>query len=1162
MKKIVSWVLILCTAAAFFTLPGVYAEDREKDENKAAVEIASAEDFDKLRKDLFADAKLTCDLTLPADWRPVGTLDEPYAGTFDGCGHTVTFALDKKESGGTALVGLFGCVSGSIRRLRLTGTLKTTVTSGCVGSAAAVLTAGGSLFSCTSEVKIEATCRASSAVGGLVGAVWFSGAENDGSLTYCRNEGAITATVTTTAASDGGPLSVGTTGALGGLLGFIADNAHATVEKCANDGKIEVKGGKYNVGGIVGQTCVNSSATGAEIYECVNRGDINVYRLAGERAAGIIGYIKSGVIECCCNFGQVSAWTDDGKTVSRVGYGTHYGIFGYANLGAGNRLSVKYCFNASPRPEEAEIGVLRNPSYGEFENYYLGGREEYELELNAANVGAGSPGKMYRDGAELTALIVSDSGGRYQAAAGSAYPALTCETGKKAPLSGEISFFGCVREKTGSFDLRLIVHAEKEIAGGRLEAAFVLEDGSTRTEYLIVGADMPPAGKIYAANTPYLPEEGCLFYTKTFEDLPYKDFREVKLTYVKNGETVKSASAAYGAFIKETAQSETGLDGLPSYPDGTASKVYNAGPGLENDKTARTKTDCKEVVISGTTAESFAAYLKTLGQQGYEKTFENKIGSNRYAEFVKDGALYYLYYTNGSKETRVIRDRAGTARVTALQGGEGTVEPLLYQYAIDYTKGTGQTSGRDFWEIDCGMFYIIRLADNTLFLIDGGHKRQTSVAALEALDGFLHEITGTPAGEKVTITGWFFSHAHGDHVYLGHAFLEKYHDLYDLRAVYCNFPSYPTVSSGYDAGTFLLKDTVNLYYPSCDCYKLHTGQTFALPGVGFEVLYTHEDAVAKETGKTTVSDFNDTSTVLRVGINGKTVLFLGDASGVTEAKLLRSYSKKFLKSDAVQMAHHAINSLPNLYSAIAAPLILCPNSKENADSHAANRQGAISAAGNAFKGILYGGEYTYRLSFGGEEIEYEIDRAVYSAGLRIAKPAEAETFTGEEQAETPLDKSVLAGLEDLSSLIIDKSGFGTPGTKADEAPQVLFDGSVSTKWCANTSASAYVTFRTKAPVCVSAYALYAGDDTAAHAGRNPKCWSLWGSADGENWVLLDGVRDGQMNKANYSASIYRADGEGAYIWFALSIHSFADGGRTVQLSELKLYGTVYGGESV
>ena len=182
---------------------------------------------------------------------------------------------------------------------------------------------------------------------------------------------------------------------------------------------------------------------------------------------------------------------------------------------------------------------------------------------------------------------------------------------------------------------------------------------------------------------------------------------------------------------------------------------------------------------------------------------------------------------------------------------------------------------------------------------------------------------------------------------------------------------------------------------------------------------------------------------------------------------------------------------------------------------------------------------------------------IYTDGFYFDLPETLAVFGGNAEEEKPVDRSLISGMTDLSAYIYDKSCAGTPGTKADEAPQRIFDGSTASKWCETTTATPYVAFRTKTPVYLSAYAFCAGNDTASHTDRNPKCWTLWGSADGENWVPLDSVYNGQMKTSNYSQSVYLAnESTPACSYFVLTIHALNGSGSTMQISELSLYGTV------
>lgn len=108
---------------------------------------------------------------------------------------------------------------------------------------------------------------------------------------------------------------------------------------------------------------------------------------------------------------------------------------------------------------------------------------------------------------------------------------------------------------------------------------------------------------------------------------------------------------------------------------------------------------------------------------------------------------------------RVIEDRASTAlpefsntyefaspqntpdSAAACEGGESAE---IYQYGLYYDPRNGHSPTTT----NCGMFYIIRLSDNRLVMIDGGDCMQCSVEALEGMYRFLRRITGTAEGEN------------------------------------------------------------------------------------------------------------------------------------------------------------------------------------------------------------------------------------------------------------------------------------------------------------------------------------------------------------------------------------------------------------------------------
>ncbi len=1095
------------------------------------------------------------DLSGQKNWTPIGTAAKPFSGNFNGNGHVIKLGISGSYTSDDSLVGLFGAVSGSITNLVVSGSINVTVKRAAIGGIAAALTDGGSIYNCTSNLTLTVTSSGQPEVGGIVGVVLASVAETDGKVEQCRALGSINAKVSSTAAGTGS-MGDGTNGAIGGLVGFSANGAMVAIEYSVNESTITVDGGSCNVGGILGQTSVNNDLSTANILCCANKGNITIKNLKGERAAGIIGYIRSGKIIACYNTASIIAYSDSGNTVSTNGYGTYYGIFGYANLGTGHTIAVEYCYNASPKALEAEICVVRNASSGTFKNFYMSGRDEYELKLNASNVSAGTAGTTFSSASDLyTKMQNTDAKNYYVQNPNGGYPLLKCEVPVTMTNTSSFAAYVSAREGESSNDLRFVVSADsaklKSYKQVTLKVSF---QGVSTTKTYTLGSELTAIACVTAGGVTYQPASGDALYSAVFLNAPYDGWTSVTATITADGKQVFSATTPYTSLFKAATPvsfaSYSDFKALPDYPDGTAAKtVYNAGPGNANDKTSTTSTDSKMLVISGTKKASYTRYLEKLTAAGFKKVSENTVESNLFAEFTYNGQFYYIYYTDYNKQVRIILDKSSTKLPSSINtdaAAGGTTE--LYQYSLDYTEGTGTYSPDDYWKIDCGMCYIIKFADNSLFIIDGGHERQASDAAMKAFYEFLCSITGTSSTGKLNIVGWFYSHAHGDHVYVGHKFLETYHDKVNVSCTYFNFPSYQVMSSGYDSNTFKMKDTLNKYYPNCAHVKLHTGQSFTIQGVRFDVIFTHEDAVSAS-GTTTISDFNASSTVLKVTMNGASAIFLGDISDVSQSVICSMYTSQTLKCDIVQAAHHCFNNLPTLYPIIAAKYALIPGSEYNSvQGNAAKLQVILNSNTNVK--ALYADKYTYKLTaVNGVITVKQLPR--YTEAFLIDVPT-MSSYTGSTSAEPTVSSGALSGYENLNGYVIDKSVQGTAGAKDTEAPTRLLDGSTDTKYCTKNAVS-MVSWTTEQAVSVKGYTLTTGNDTASNPGRNPKTWILKGSVDGKTWITLDEVYDGDLPASNYASKSFLTDNSTACRYFALYVFA-TDGDNIMQLSELTMYG--------
>jgi len=219
-----------------------------------------------------ATVTLTADIDLGGSeehqWMPIGTLDKPFAGTFDGGGHKITGLyirqeVHMKQTDGTYLgLGLFGVNTGTIQHLNVDGYIRGTTSAG--GIAAQNM---GMVIDC--HYMGGLFCENTG--GGIVGI-------NDGTITACHHFSGIVGWYT-----------------IGGIVG----KNNGTVSDCCNMGDID---NMYDCGGIAGYNTGN-------ITGCYNTGTIkgvpyDPHRAVHSVVGGILGR-NLGTVKNCYNTGSV-----------------------------------------------------------------------------------------------------------------------------------------------------------------------------------------------------------------------------------------------------------------------------------------------------------------------------------------------------------------------------------------------------------------------------------------------------------------------------------------------------------------------------------------------------------------------------------------------------------------------------------------------------------------------------------------------------------------------------------------------------------------------------------------------------------------------------------------------------------------------------------------
>ena len=222
--------------------------------------------------------------TAPANtWTPIGSGSQPFSGTLDGDGHSVSGIYVNNTANYQGLVGYLG-EGGTLQNLGV----KASYIKGVNRVGGVCGRNNGTVTNCYNTGSVEGN----NYVGGVCG-------ENSGPVTNCYNTGSVEGNNYVgglCGMNYGGTVSncyntgkvIGTTEAIGGVCGW----NDGTVTNCYNTGSVE---GNNYVGGVCGD---NYDGT---VSNCYNTGSVEGNRYVG----GVCGW-NSGTVSNCYNTGNVT----------------------------------------------------------------------------------------------------------------------------------------------------------------------------------------------------------------------------------------------------------------------------------------------------------------------------------------------------------------------------------------------------------------------------------------------------------------------------------------------------------------------------------------------------------------------------------------------------------------------------------------------------------------------------------------------------------------------------------------------------------------------------------------------------------------------------------------------------------------------------------------
>ena len=434
-----------------------------------------------------------------------------------------------------------------------------------------------------------------------------------------------------------------------------------------------------------------------------------------------------------------------------------------------------------------------------------------------------------------------------------------------------------------------------------------------------------------------------------------------------------------------TAYTRSGwLLAAPAYEGGTlASALYDEGTGLATDDGTTVNAERSYAMyIRSTNATQFNTYTNKLVSNGYTLDASNSFaaksnGSSLFRTYRRGTQVLFLYFDAANGVARVIDDLVSTPESEfeyTFSYTSSTATDLVL-YGLKYnTQGYSPTeSNGDSTIANSGALIIIKQADNSVMLIDGGLYLQGTDTAVAGLWNYLHTITGKSANADITVSCWYVTHPHNDHYYLVSALLEKYHDKIDLQRVMFNFPKYVN-DKGYQED---IRTMARAYYPEVKFMKCHTGQSIQLGSLKLDVMATHEDLVNTTSGTVTFEEGNDMTTMLRITFpDGSRFMSMGDATeDVVVAGAISRLAASELSCKYFEVPHHGYNELYASQCNVFKPkYIFFPNASYGSfpssgtykwrRSHCKNNYSCLlnSGGGATDSTVYFAGSNTYKLT--------------------------------------------------------------------------------------------------------------------------------------------------------------------------------------------------------
>ena len=338
------------------------------------------------------------------------------------------------------------------------------------------------------------------------------------------------------------------------------------------------------------------------------------------------------------------------------------------------------------------------------------------------------------------------------------------------------------------------------------------------------------------------------------------------------------------------------------------------------------------LTISDTAAGSktYSGYVEALKSAGFV-CVENTIGGRIYNATCSKGEWRVtVIHVGGSVNTTYIifnTDQPVSPNLLPTAADNTAVKEQNKLHMLDLIKSDNENT------LDSANCMVVELKNGHYIVYDGGPRE-------EHLGQLMTYLKGLAGGNEVVIDAWVISHGHSDHVgalgvirnYDTSAAIREYLSGVKVEGIYVNEPNDAVNAMEAWVGTstqlnYLRRAVPYLQTTTGDApnvYRLEAGQTYYFGDITLDVVFSqdlftcYEDFVCSNlpNGSANIqegyyADFNETSTWVKLNINGKSVMLSGDGNVSSMEYMMRAYAYGYLSADVFQVPHHGLNTYNN-----------------------------------------------------------------------------------------------------------------------------------------------------------------------------------------------------------------------------------------------------------